>query len=925
MDESKIKIKTKSNIDNGLLVMGIPFPAKALSRGQGLELSYKNNTLPLWWDIRSCWPDGSVKWVLLHTRVPAGEKDLFLAITEHNAGVKIEKPAFKDNQINVQDVMLSIKGDNWMFKTPEGTWRLIKNEVKTDLDAPSGSVPRIILVEESPIAPLIRIKPAGNRDGFLMDQLLRIDPAGMRMIWDRRMTWNREGKYSLKGSKASLSFSKSINVKTGSIIISKPDVSDYPEGRLDLEGCSLFVEKAWQKNPFGIKWNNREIEILFYPEEVRALGVLGGTSFRHTVHICCGPGAESTAGHEVEAVINPEYICSTGAMGVIAHADHESVNGYFPGYESAFKSALDSSRLTGLDAADRENGVKAAIEDEQNQDNDYFGLQHYGDWPMPRGSYGIETRRMYSSNEYDTAYAYYQGYSIFGDWRYMQIARQSAIHMTDVDSISFNGDMRFHGYSELAEDHEYARPGKGDFGHYWTDGFWMLYFFSGDIWAKESAIGLTDYIENYFSSGDENTMRVVWASCERNLGWPLVALAGTLEATGDKRVSRCMDDIVNYIGKFTSNPDREIEEKKGTAVQPVIWWRTAMEDGCKPFMLGIVMEGLERFHRITGSRAAAGSITSIADFLIEKMWLTHQATFIYEFNAYNRGHRFLKPHSLIPLFVRGLGYAYEVSGLDKYREISEKAFHSCLWTLYDPSSGGKSVAMIGRSLGAYVAMAEWWIEKDNKSYIESLRPSSGESFEWNSGIKELLKSSNTVLKQGSPVYDGQALISMDDSYVAAGFVRPAATGAGEIELTVNLAGGTTTWLNHRSYIHMCDEEYTRSCVSIITFYTGIHVRIYDCNRRLIEAAEGYIDNVDANGKPVSKAANPVWKEGEWHTVRVEWRAPGKVTLYLDGIEADCRVLDRPVGGRFTRLHIGHKPGNWTANGKIELVRLHLKK
>lgn len=56
-------------------------------------------------------------------------------------------------------------------------------------------------------------------------------------------------------------------------------------------------------------------------------------------------------------------------------------------------------------------------------------------------------------------------------------------------------------------------------------------------------------------------------------------------------------------------------------------------------------------------------------------------------------------------------------------------------------------------------------------------------------------------------------------------------------------------------------------------------------------------------------------------MRVTWKAPGEAVLYIDGEEVDRRRLDRPVGGKFTRLHIGHKPGNWRALGKVEIHRL----
>ncbi|MCK4591596.1 MAG: hypothetical protein KAT86_07560, partial [Candidatus Latescibacteria bacterium] len=156
---------------------------------------------------------------------------------------------------------------------------------------------------------------------------------------------------------------------------------------------------------------------------------------------------------------------------------------------------------------------------------------------------------------------------------------------------------------------------------------------------------------------------------------------------------------------------------------------------------------------------------------------------------------------------------------------------------------------------------------------------------------------------GRPEYEGDALISEDESFAAAQFIQPAATDSGEIELTITLNPGSTSWLNQRCYIHLCDEVHNKSCVSLITFYRGIHLRIYDAHRKLIEVPEGSIDE---------------WKEGEPHRVNVTWEAPGEAVMYIDGQEVDKRWLDRPIGGEFTRLHIGYKPGNWRMLGKIEV-------
>jgi hypothetical protein len=64
----QINIRTKSEMGNALLTAGIPFAKGKLQRSGGLRLTFDGRELPLWWEERATWPDGSVKWIFLHTK-----------------------------------------------------------------------------------------------------------------------------------------------------------------------------------------------------------------------------------------------------------------------------------------------------------------------------------------------------------------------------------------------------------------------------------------------------------------------------------------------------------------------------------------------------------------------------------------------------------------------------------------------------------------------------------------------------------------------------------------------------------------------------------------------------------------------------------------------------------------------------------------
>ena len=684
MEEVKVNISCRSNFDQALMMTGVPFAEGVLQPEQDLQLSCEQKTLPLWWEPRSYWPDGSIKWIFLHTRVPAGEQNLVLETVnkDRSEGLHVQ---MEGNTLKFRDVNLIIDKNLWTFAAAEFECRLLDDETDTDLE-PAESEYCVEIVENSPIAPLVRIRPAGNLDGFIEDQLLRIDLKGRRLLWNRRMTWNREGKYWLNKCRAILEIG-SESQQSQSVFIPGPGKvsyndgpveEGYPKGILEGNDYSVLVEKGWQRSPLGLSRDGNRIEIHFYPESVRKLGISGGTSYRHHIQICWGEDSSQIAGHEVKYIFDPDYICGTGAMGQLSPAPEKNSDDDFPGYRAAFKAALEEGRLGIQTFGDRKRLRSVPLEAEEYQHQDYFGLQNYGDWPWPNHlslvphSEATMSGVSCSNNEYDTPYVYFHGYAAYGDWRYLEIARWSAVHMADVDYISTCGDMRPHD-----PDHEHKR-GRGEMGHYWSDGYWTQYFLTGDVWTKESAEGLTNFLLDYFDRLDENELAKIWSYAERYLGWPVVTLMGSYEATGDSRILVSIKPIVDYIAKFTSDPDREIEERTGKPGQPpdwyrmrdkpINWWRTAMEDGCKPFMVGTVMEALERYHRATRDPGVADAIVNLADFLIEFMWYPHQAGFIYEHNALNRKNRNLLPYELPPLFVRGLGYAYELTGDEKFLE-----------------------------------------------------------------------------------------------------------------------------------------------------------------------------------------------------------------------------------------------------------------
>ncbi|MCK5119905.1 MAG: hypothetical protein KAQ78_09980, partial [Candidatus Latescibacteria bacterium] len=193
----QVKIHTQSEVDNALLTAGVPFGRGELLKGGGLRLAFDGEDLPLWWEERAFWPDGSVKWIFLHTRVPAGDNELLLSTTDVKADCSAsDEVEFVNGRLQLGDAILEISENRWSFKTPGGSWELVQDKVVSDPELELVRTPwKVELVEASPIAPLIRLKPKASDEGLRVDQFLRLDPVGERLIYQRRMTWHKPGKY----------------------------------------------------------------------------------------------------------------------------------------------------------------------------------------------------------------------------------------------------------------------------------------------------------------------------------------------------------------------------------------------------------------------------------------------------------------------------------------------------------------------------------------------------------------------------------------------------------------------------------------------------------------------------------------------------------------------------------------------------------
>lgn len=915
-----IQIDVTSPSENHLLLIGVPFVEGTFREGDGLELKIDETLLPLWYTVRNVWNDGSIRWVFMHTRLPAGESALSLAILKGQRG-KLDSVALSDNAVSVDGCRFAVTAEGLALETPNGSVTYSADAIESDLAAApfNPAEAEISLVEASPIAPLLRIKE--EEKGFHRDFLIRLDPNNERMLVQRRMTVLEDGYFHLNSASAKLRFSGNVGngrtavLETGRYVKNGEEKSGHPSGTFVGDSAGIAIEKFWQRFPAAVECEGHEALVEFFPHDAEPLRVSGGMSYRHNLHVACSAKGLTGLGEPV-----PFMIDQTQLMDSLACEKIYLPEGHFKEYEDIKKKILYLSKndLYG------EGTHPANIDEEEKQHPHFFGLEHYGDFPAPLPEYRREGKPVfYWDNEYDTGFGYYRGYAMYGDPRFLDKAYWHSAHMSDMDISSVTGDMKFHGTQ-----HHHCKF-ESEMGHVWNDGCWLNYFFFGDLWAKEEGERLCRRIIAEMCVSREQLIHG-YCFAERYTGWPLMVLVAGYEALRDESILEGAKFLVDFMIDFFNDPNSFYEGENYYEGEPSEFYRSALMDGCKPFMLGIILESLERYHFNTGDERVVEPAQKACDFIIDKMWDFNRGAFIYEWNVYSKN---IDQYNqfLACLFIRGFAFIYEQTGDRKYRDVATTGFYGYIPTLeIGEGAGGKNFAQLSRSLGGFVAYLDEWRRKDDQAYIDSCSRSGARSFNWEGSIPELMESGEVLLQKEKPEYDGDALISSVTSFIDGRFKEPVNGDCGEVSLHVfavenNLPHARVPTINFKTYFHISGDRYNQSGLCVLTLYSReLVVRTFDENARVINVASAWIKDTEIgrSGRPAEEKILE-WGFDEWHHVLLRWRSPGELSVTLDGHLMDTIHLTRPLGGAVTRLCLGYRPGNWRLYGKIKLDYLRL--
>lgn len=396
---------------------------------------------------------------------------------------------------------------------------------------------------------------------------------------------------------------------------------NYPKG-LSTKGTAMSIElcPSFKKGLYDNKELSEDNRFYYYLHD-GLYSFKVGVAKTHEMWLLFHDGKAANAEHFwsmaqelLLATCEPAYICSTGALGDFPPADATKYYGYDRMIDKAMKMHLE-----------RREKVRE------------YGLLNFGDW------YG-ERSVNWGNLEYDLQHGLLLQYARTGDRRYYRRAEQAARHHIDMDVVHATndhlknpwgrapkvGDIWLHclnhtgGYYEygkvdLPVSRTYLMGHSTNFGHVWVSGDLEYYLFSGDRRALEVSLMIADaMIQNCpipYGSGTHI----------RRQGWPMILLLHSYDVTGDEKYLKAADMLWQVLRE-------ELDPEKG-------WVVKLAGDHCKhgdrrcygnvPFMEGLMLCALTRYHRITKNSEVSKAISVGIEQMIRECWEEDKKAFRY--------------------------------------------------------------------------------------------------------------------------------------------------------------------------------------------------------------------------------------------------------------------------------------------------------
>jgi hypothetical protein len=303
--------------------------------------------------------------------------------------------------------------------------------------------------------------------------------------------------------------------------------------------------------------------------------------------------------------------------------------------------------------------------DSARAEHDLYGVRDYGD------TLGIRfLTPVWWNQEYDLMLGATVQFGRTAQDEFLDEVDILAWHFMDVDVLhASNSPLDEQGQHMHFTDHA---KGETHAGHGTVEGLWHYYMLTGEPRAREVAEGIGNFFAKIAAWKDFLDYR---DDEERTIGWALKALISSYRATLNPRFKLAAQMVIEQAvagqDPDTGNWDHPLYPNEDKH-RPVCV-------GGKPWMVGIILQGLKEYHREFGDERVKTAILKATDWVIWSNYVYMTCTDNESGSGYY-------------LHLDGLSYAWELSGQRYYLDEALTIFANSIqgMSAATASSGGMS-------------------------------------------------------------------------------------------------------------------------------------------------------------------------------------------------------------------------------------------
>ncbi len=696
--------ESQISLPDRVVDFGFPLPFGACYDPAAIAVEYDGRRLPLQTRILGAWPDGSLQWVLLTSRLdlPAAAEVLLHVSAVPGGpgeGAAVESALVVEEDVDRLRPALRIgtlrigPGTAALFEVSDGG-RSVPISIGGTFGPRGSSVAfrpwRYRLEESGPLRAVVRFEgrtPPGAPFALRIRGRIFAN-AGDPVLRIRYRVINETPEPVEVGSLGLFVGDPGAGdrvldaVDAATILDSGGPAPDVEQSGCCLAGPSagfrIALAQRWflERFPHRIRLGPSGAAAWMVPPDGRKMTLDPGTAWEDELRIGFGAGSpgsdrlrpervDALARRPVVAVVDPEWVASTGALGTLAPAGPASAS-YDESVEHLFRLLEADRETTGA-----------------------FGTIDFGDWRFPDGEWG--------NIEYDLAHAFLLHFVRTGDPRFFRRAEEAAVHFMNVDvrraspaDPGLLGKPHKHGIGHTTS--------PGGMGHTWLQGVLEYGLLTGDPEALDAAREIAGWIVRETAAWKDIANR-----SPREPGWALIALTSMYRATSDPAYLEAADHVFECILR-AADPD-------GLLRYPVRCPDGQTRRAAKPFMMGIVFEGLWSYAQVSGDRRVPEFVVRAADAMIDRLWVPADHGFRYTDcpGEPPRG-RASDVRSLV-----GLAFAWVWTGGERYLEVAGDNLDAAIRKALERDRvDGKSVGIHTRSVPRYLAIVERGRERSRR-------------------------------------------------------------------------------------------------------------------------------------------------------------------------------------------------------------------